>query len=314
MIETSSCLVCAQPGHHAYTAAPTGKPATAHYDYHQCASCGLLYQHPMPDDAEIASFYPDSYSPHAEPTRTEFSFREIITLRNQYGYTHLPLEGKQKPLDKLRGSKPVDTVTPWVPNGRVLDVGCGNGEYLLRQKSIGWQCFGVDFNPNSVQLCRSRDLDVRQGALLDAEYENDFFDLITAHHFIEHVPNPIDVMAEMTRILKPGGRLLLRTPNNAALGRRWFGDHWYANDVPAHVTLFSERSLELLASSQGLQLEKRYRPIKHKFILKSLNNRLGKPGGKPGKLAKWLAKLYIPAARLVRQGDELFDIYVKPAT
>ncbi len=312
MNPSSLCPVCGHPGEYVYTAHAAGSNDTKGYDYHRCGECALLYQNPMPNDEEISQFYPDSYAPYTEPTRMEFSRQETITLRKQLGYTHLSVPQKSKPQDFLRRPKPLNTVTPWVPNGRLLDIGCGNGEYLLRMQSIGWQCKGVEFGNQGVAVCRAQGLDIFQGGLLEASFDADTFDLVTAHHFIEHVPNPVEIITEMVRILKPGGRLLLRTPNNAALGRRWFGQYWFANGVPEHVLLFSEKSLERLAFDQGLVLEKRYRPVEFKFILKSWAMMRHREYKKHGKLVRMLAKLYIPAARLARQGDELFDIYVKP--
>ena len=123
-------------------------------------------------------------------------------------------------------------------------------------------------------------------------------------------------MAEIVRVTRPGGVVLIRTPNNAALGRRWFGEYWFANGVPGHLLMFSDKSLHILATKYGLLLGQRYQPVEYKFVLKSLDLKSNTyhDGRSYGKLQKWLARLYIPAARLVGQGDELFSIYTKLAS
>lgn len=309
---TSSCPVCNSSGESEWIASLLGKSNSKTYDYHRCSQCGLLYQFPMPSDEEIAAFYPDNYAVYRKPTR--FSFRECKTLR-KLGYDCDTFESSGSLFKRLLRTKPLRDVIPYVPNGRVLDVGCASGEYLLRLKSIGWQCQGVDFSPKAVAIAREHGLDVFLGGLLDVGFESSSFDFVTAHHYIEHIPNPDEIMAEMGRITKPGGTILIRTPNSEALGRRWFGEYWFPNAVPVHLLMFSDESLQHLALKQGLVLSRRYQPIEYKFVLKSLalKSNTYHEDNSYSKLGKWLARLYVPAAWLAGQGDELFSIYTKPA-
>ncbi len=285
------------------------------YDYHGCTQCGLIYQQPPPTQAEIASFYPESYSVYSTPTRTEFSSQERLTLKHSLGYAHLDATGKESASAKtILAKTTVPDVIPYAPNGKVLDIGCGNGEFLLRLKSIGWQCQGVEFNAKALAICREHGLDVFHGDLETANFAADSFDFVTAHHLIEHTANPVELVREMVRVTKPGGTILIRTPNSRALGRRWFGVNWFANDVPRHLLLFCAETLAILAKQQNLQLIELRKPVKPKLVLKSLDYKLGNTGvpSKKRKLRKWLAKLYVPAAKLSGQGDELFALYRKP--
>ena len=120
-------------------------------------------------------------------------------------------------------------------------------------------------------------------------------------------------MTEIARILKPGGRLWLRTPNNRALGRAWFGSYWFPNETPRHLFLFSEASLNRLAERHGLQPLLVTALVKEKHILNSLDYKLGNKGkpSKKRKLRQWLAKLYVPLAWGSGRGDELFALYEK---
>lgn len=311
----STCPVCNEKGKSEWLARVLGETNSRIYNYHRCSRCGLLYQVPMPSDEEIAVFYPDDYAVYRQPTRTQFSLRERKTLK-KLGYDGHSSEFPANLFERLRPAKPLRDVIPYVPNGRVLDIGCASGEYLLRLKSIGWQCQGVEFSAKAVAIARAHGLDVFPGGLLDAGFESASFDFVTAHHYIEHVPNPDEIMAEIVRVTKPGGAILIRTPNNEALGRRLFGQYWFPNGVPAHLLLFSEKSLQFLAQKHGLVLSRHYKPIEYKSVLKSLalKSKTYRDDTRFSKLSKWLAKLYIPAAWLSGQGDELFSIYTKPAT
>jgi 2-polyprenyl-3-methyl-5-hydroxy-6-metoxy-1,4-benzoquinol methylase len=283
------------------------------FDYHRCGDCRLVYQSPLPSGAEIAAFYPDSYSIYSEPAQPHFSRRALLTLNRRLGYQHLEVDDRRSWLERLRPLKAVPEVAPFVPGGRALDIGCGNGEFLLRLQSIGWQCAGAEFNEKAVAICRSHGLSVFHGDLKSAGFESQSFDYVTANHLIEHVPDPHELVAEIGRITKPGGRVLIRTPNSESLGRSWFGEYWFANDVPRHLMLYSKRNLQMLAAAHGLQAETVFTPVKPKILLRSLDYRLGNRGIPLEKrqLARWLAQLYVPAAKLAGRGDELFAMFVK---
>ena len=283
------------------------------YDYHRCTQCNLIYQHPIPSKEEISAFYPASYSIYSEPERTLFSKRELQTLKETLGYQHLEVSAKRGFLDKLRPAKPVLDVAPYVEAGSALDIGCGNGKYLLGLQSIGWKCQGVEFNDKAVSICRSNGLNVFHGDLNSANFDSESFDFVSAHHLIEHAPDPHELVSEISRITKPGGSVLIRTPNSESLGRSWFGSYWFANEVPRHIFLYSEKNLRLLASEYGLRLDSLRKPVKSKLVLRSLDYKLGnrETPSKNRKIWKYLAKLYVPAAKLSGRGDELFAIFTK---
>ena len=283
------------------------------FSYHRCTDCNLIYQHPIPSKEEISAFYPASYSIYSEPERTLFSTRELQTLKETLGYQHLEVSEKRSFLDKLCPAKPVLDVAPYVEAGTALDIGCGSGEYLLRLQSIGWKCQGVEFNDKAVSICRSNGLKIFHGDLISANFGSESFDFVTAHHLIEHVPDPHELVSEISRITKPGGSVLIRTPNSESLGRSWFGTDWFANDVPRHIFLYSEKNLRILASKYSLRLDSLRKPVKTKLVLKSLDYKLNNRGtpSKKRKIRKYLSRLYLPAANLSGRGDELFAFFTK---
>ncbi len=303
---TSTCPLCSGTGTAAFSCTDLMFSGDRMFHYHQCNDCGLIYQQPFPDEIDIAGFYPENYNIYTEPTHTTFSASKRLYLNTRLGYTHLDTTGASRP-------RIVNEVIPWVPNGKLLDIGCGNGEYLLRMKSIGWQCTGVEFNDQAASICRKHNLDVFQGDLATANFDDASFDFVTAHHLIEHVPDPHALMKQIARITRPGGFVLIRTPNSESLGRKFFGRYWFANEVPRHLLLYSEHNLKLLAGKYGLQCSRTLRPVKPKLVLRSLEYKLGNPGKPLEKVAlfKWLSKLYIPAARLSRRGDELFMLFTR---
>lgn len=142
---------------------------------------------------------------------------------------------------------------PCRPNGRLLDVGCGGGQALQRLADLGWQVEGVDFDPEAVEIAQKNSLDVRLGSLEPQAYAPDSFDAVTVSHVIEHVHDPLSLLCECRRILKPGGHLVVATPNSGSWGHRTFGANWMHLDPPRHLYIFNEQSLRWFAAKAGFK-------------------------------------------------------------
>lgn len=310
----SRCPLCDGAGHAAYTGRDLLLDRPEPYTYHECAQCRAVYLHPLPDVQTIAGFYPESYSvykPDDKPKQPG-SFERAV-LRERFGYSALEAPAFHRLLARLLGGLVYRESIAFVPGGRMLDVGCGNGRFLRKMAALGWACEGVDFSETAVALCRAAGLNVRRGDLSSAGFDDASFDLVTARHVIEHVPDPTAFVRQAARVLKPGGRLLIQTPNSAALGRPWFGAYWFANDIPRHLVLFARSNLDRLAAGFGLA------PIAHKtfttpkIFLNSLDYRLHRTG-KPSRKSRWrrlAARSYVLAARFAGRGDELYLVYQK---
>ena len=180
-------------------------------------------------------------------------------LASKYGYRGGSLSALKKLLGMLvylRPGRQADLdfrlmYLPARPDGRLLDVGCGSGWLLKRMQDLGWRVEGVDFDPVAVENARSARLRVRLGTLEAQQYHDNHFDAITMSHLIEHVYDPLRVLCECYRILKPGGRLVVVTPNGESWGHRIFKQCWRGLEPPRHLYIFNVRSLRYLAERVG---------------------------------------------------------------
>jgi len=289
------------------------KPET--YQYMQCNHCAAVYQEPIPSYDQIIRYYPHNYGVYTKiPTLKHFSLSRLGVFNYKYNYTHLKIPLIFKMLSPLISPfKYYDTIR-YIPKGKGLDIGCGNGTFIRDMNSLGWEFEGVEFNPIAVDICRKAGLKVFNGDLHTAAFKNNSFDLITARHVIEHIPDPTNFMQEIVRILKDRGRLVIKTPNSKALGRWWFGTHWFDNDVPRHLILFSPVNLKMLAERFDLRQIALKTLVGTRVILNSLDYLTGnrdKPYNKH-KIFRFLARLYVLLAIITRRGDEIFAIYEKP--
>lgn len=204
----------------------------------ECQDCGLLYLNPRPSPDELDRYYPAGYISY--PTAIQDEKSAIRRWDRQYG-----LHKRCSQVIRRVGGP-----------GRVLDVGCATGIFLDGMRQRGWDAYGVEPSAHAVQYARSRlGLNVTEGFLEDAGFQDAFFDVVTMWDVLEHVPDPRATLAEIARILKPGGWLVLNLPNPESWERRWFGPYWAGWDVPRHFHLFDRQALRRYLEEAGLRLE-----------------------------------------------------------
>lgn len=143
----------------------------------------------------------------------------------------------------------------WVPKSvRVLDIGCGFGESLGYHTARDCDVYGVEADENIRRVVDKFDYKVHVGLFDDKVYEQDFFDYVTLDQVIEHVTDPLSTMRGVARILKPGGTVILTTPNARGWGAKLFGKRWINWHSPYHLQFFTRQSMQLAAQQAGLVL------------------------------------------------------------
>lgn len=242
--------------------------APGHWDMYQCLNCGTAYLDPRPTPATIHLAY-QSYYTHNKPVRQETMTlprwrRYIRALAN--GYRNSRYRGKLQPSNRVGAwllpfipkyrqalDRELRYLPPLPPDGRLLDVGFGSGDFLTLAQRVGWRVAGVDPDPVTVANAIEAGLDVRQGgidAFTDAVGQ---FDVITLSHVIEHVHDPVDTIRQAYALLKPGGQLYIETPNIDAYGHQRFKESWRGLEPPRHLTLFNWSSMNLMLKECGFQ-------------------------------------------------------------
>lgn len=141
-----------------------------------------------------------------------------------------------------------------LPGGRLLDVGCGLGA-LFSAVGDQWEMYGVERSAFCVDHIRERypDVTVYNEDLSAIGFDDGFFDAIELSHVIEHVRDPIPLMRELHRILKPGGWLLIGTPNMAGFVARRFKENFRLLHDRSHVCMYSTDSLKRLLHETGFE-------------------------------------------------------------
>ena len=228
--------------------------------------CGLLWLDPQPVEEDIGKAYV-RYFTHQEraghvglPQRLYRHVRSSY-LRSKLGYERATTSRTWRwsaPIAQLHpGSGEVFAASVMfldspAPGSTLLDVGCGDGDFMVRMRDLGWQTAGVEPDPVAVERATARGLEVHQGALEPAAFGDRRFDAITLAHVIEHVHDPSRLLANCRRLLKPTGRLVILTPNTSSWGHRHFARDWLSLDPPRHIHLFNPLNIRRLLESNKL--------------------------------------------------------------
>lgn len=209
--------------------------------------CGLVWQDPMLVAEDIALAYADYYTSALPgvPAEADRRFDATFYRLDRWATRLLRLEGDRR----RHAAAYLDDAPP----GTLLDVGCGNGAYAASMQARGWSVRGTEFDPQAAQVARtSHGIPVDVGDLAAIAHPDGAFDAITARHVLEHVREPAAFLAECWRILRPGGRLVIVTPNVDSLGHRHFADRWRGLEQPRHLFLYASASLRALFRRSGI--------------------------------------------------------------
>jgi 2-polyprenyl-3-methyl-5-hydroxy-6-metoxy-1,4-benzoquinol methylase len=207
----------------------------------QCQSCGNLYLNPRPIAAELSTIYPENYYAYnyeASINPIARKAKEILDRRKVKTW----LQSVRLPLEKIV----------------FLDVGCGNGRYLDMLHQLGVpksQLYGIEMSQTAVDRLQAEGYSCYFGRLEEvaAELPQQTFELIVLLQAIEHVESPRNALQLLSKLLKPGGVLILETPNTQSLDFRLFQHgYWGGYHFPRHWNLFDRQTLTQLAVQANL--------------------------------------------------------------
>jgi 2-polyprenyl-3-methyl-5-hydroxy-6-metoxy-1,4-benzoquinol methylase len=220
--------------------------------------CGLVWLDPMPAKEDLWKAYrvyythPD-YVPEDNRKVDWISFL-LLKINKPFFKLFEHAAGIRKVEKEWREKADLMFLGEAPPGGRLLDVGCGKGDVLFRFLREGWMVEGLEVDTDAAAYARmNRGLNVHQGELESQRFSDNLFDAITMNHVIEHVHDPVALIRECLRILKPGGRLVLATPNIRCFGHKKFGRNWSHLQSPSHLHLFTKKSLKECAARAGFQ-------------------------------------------------------------
>jgi SAM-dependent methyltransferase len=232
------CPVCGQVGAQEWMRGPDRLHGRQEkYTLVRCPACSLVWLSNPPRPSEMHLHYTDAYD-------------RLISA------------GGQNSPHRWRARKAA--LTPQKRSGALLDLGCSSGSFLESLKDEGWKLHGIEMSTDCAKIAHAKSgALVFVGDILEAPFRRESFDVITCFDVLEHLYEPLRVMAKVGEWLKPGGIFYVLVPNVNSAEARVFGSYWHGLELPRHLFHYSPASLKFLAESVGLRevsLETRRNP------------------------------------------------------
>lgn len=225
-VPVTACPLCGHPSF-----APVGRAAS--HVVVRCEKCGLHFLNPQPSDAELVEIYHPNYSffgaePGAEAT---------VSRAKQATADHY--------LDLL--------ATLGLSGGNLLEVGCGDGDFLVRASQRNFQVEGIDYSEHSCRKAQAKvgaAARISRGEISLLADRPASYDLCVAADVIEHVRQPAEFLSTVFKLLRPGGWVLLVTPNMNSLTAKLMGSRWLEFKAE-HMCYYTPRTLERQLTQAG---------------------------------------------------------------
>jgi len=202
----------------------------------RCDGCGTIFQDPRPSADELRAIYrSDDY--FALGKRTGIGYADYVGDEAMYrGYF----------------ARKLARLGRWTRPGRMFEIGCAAGFSLDEARRAGWAVSGVEMSPAAAHYARDMlGLDVRVGGLEDLPPVEEAYDAVLALQTIEHLVDPTALLSWACTALRPGGLIVLTTPDVSSLPSKVLG-RWWPSYRPEHLSYFDRRTLRSLIERGGL--------------------------------------------------------------
>ncbi len=219
--------------------APSGEHPIVFWKYNtpvvRCTGCGLLYSNPRWKAEHLFGRYtPDYWQQYADRVKST----AVDPVANQ-----------------ARWDPYLDTLENARMTGRLLDIGCATGEFLMAAKARGWEVYGVEPSAIAAELAeQATGATIYTGTLDAAPFPYGWFDVVTLWDVIEHVQSPRVYIEQAARLVRRGGMLALTTPNIQSMNYWLLGAKWWVIGPNDHIYYFAPRTMQRLLTDCGFKI------------------------------------------------------------
>lgn len=250
-ITYSTCPSCGSSDVSKTLSAKDYTVSSEHFEVWHCTACEVRFTQAIPVEEEVGAYYQsDDYISHSNTSKGLVN-NLYQTVRN------ITLKQKRKWVEKIAQKE----------KGKILDIGCGTGDFLSTMKDAGWETLGLEPDDGArSQAQKNHGLEVQeQDHLFELPKSN--FDVVSMWHVLEHVHRLHPYLDQINQVLQPDGRLIIAVPNYQSKDADIYQEHWAAYDVPRHLYHFSPKSMEMLLQSHGFELvQKKLMPFDSFYV------------------------------------------------
>lgn len=237
IIHYTNCPLCAGAAIGKVLAAKDYTVSGERFEVWECGACTARFTQDVPAAAHIGRYYQsENYISHSNTSRG-------LVNKLYHQVRKITLRQKRNLIKKVTG---LDT-------GNLLDIGAGTGFFVEAMRSAGWKVTGLE--PDEAARRRARDLNIVLNDAADLPLlPPGSFHAITMWHVLEHVHDLHGYLDHISKLLLPGGRLVIAVPNYTSGDAKAYGEFWAAYDVPRHLYHFSPAAMKTLLNKHGLTL------------------------------------------------------------
>jgi ubiquinone/menaquinone biosynthesis C-methylase UbiE len=208
----------------------------------KCAECDLVFVNPRLDQNYLKDLYSKDYYT-GEGFDTTINYDEVHT------------KGSANDLEtEIDYNYRMDMITKYKQHGTLLDIGCAFGDFLDFAKER-FDIYGVEISPYSGRIAKERFKNrIFNGTIEKANLSSDFFDVVTMIEVIEHLPNPINSLKEINRIMKLDGIVAIQTGDINSMIPRIKGGDWDYIRPKGHLYYFSRKTMRKMLRDNGFNV------------------------------------------------------------
>lgn len=243
MENISKCLVCSNDKFEDYLICNDYLVTKNDFKLVKCKNCNFIFTNPRPLESDISNYYASSdYISHTNRTANLFEY--IYKCVKNYSL-----------------KKKYNLIKRYFKKGNILDYGCGTGDFLAYMKSKNWNTFGLEPNDNARNFAIEKNkLNIKKINEI-SEFENNYFNIITLWHVLEHIYNADEIINLLKNKLDDNGTLIIALPNHESYDAIYYKENWAAYDVPRHIYHFNKNTIKLFLEKHKLKITEIY-PMK----------------------------------------------------
>jgi len=231
----SRCAVCSSA-----SVRPWGRRES--YELFRCVSCCAVFTHPMPSAAELLQLYTTGQY-FQGGSKAGYAAGYDVTAQSQSALYRMIL----------------DRIGPPESAAKLLEVGCAEGHFLDAARRRGWDVCGIELSPIAAEVARSKfGLRVLEGHLDAQGLESSSCSVVVLLDVIEHLRDPARTVRTAARVLRPGGWIVIKTPDIGSAHARRLGMRWPQIKPPEHLVYFDAGSMTNLMRACGFEVDRRH--------------------------------------------------------
>ena len=233
-----ACPICGGKDHKKHLEGKDHNVSGKFFAITECTGCGFRFTNPRPKEKHIYKYYQSkNYISHSSTKKGLIN--KVYHLVRSYQFLK---------------KKKVIQISSNMKKGKILDIGCGSGDFLKYMDSSGWDADGIETDEGA-RIIAEKKLGRKIEENLDLLREENKYDVISMWHVLEHVYDVENYLKKVNKLLKKSGVLVVGVPNCASYDAKKYKGNWVAYDLPIHLSHFRKKNIEALAKKSSFKLK-----------------------------------------------------------